>query len=49
MSSEGPEKRTDKTPKGFTIPVRKRSDVMRDFEKVSGPPRGQNRDQKPKS
>jgi hypothetical protein len=49
MSSESPGKRTDKTPTGFKIPVRKRSAVLRDFEKVSGPLRGQNRDQKPKA
>jgi hypothetical protein len=43
------DKRTDETPKGFKIPVRKRSAVLKDFEKVSGPLRGQNQDQKPKA
>lgn len=44
-----PGKRTDKTPTGFKIPVRKRAAVLRDFAKISGPPQGQNRDQKPKA
>jgi hypothetical protein len=44
-----PDKRTDQTPKGFKIPVRKRSAVLRDFAKISGPPQGQNRDPKPKA
>lgn len=44
-----PDKRTDKTPSGYKIPVRKRSAVLRDFEKVSGPLRGQNQDRKPKA
>ena len=47
--STKPEKDTDETPKGFKIPTRKRSDVMKDFEKVSGPLRGRNQDPKPKS
>lgn len=42
-------KRTDETPKGIKIPLRKRAAVLKDFEKVSGPLRGQNRDQKPKA
>ncbi len=41
-------KDADKTPKGFQIPTRKRAAVLRDFEKVAGPLRGQNRDRKPK-
>ncbi len=49
MSQRNPDKRTDKTSKGFKIPVRKRSTVMRDFELVAGPPRGKNREEKPKS
>jgi hypothetical protein len=42
-------KRTDKTPTGYKIPVRKRGAVLRDFEKISGPPQGQNQDPKPKA
>jgi hypothetical protein len=42
-------KGADKTPKGFPIPGRKRASVLRDFEKVAGPLRGQNRDRKPKA
>lgn len=49
MSSESPSKRTDRTPTGFKLPVRKRAAVLRDFEKVSGPLRGQNQDRKPKA
>jgi hypothetical protein len=49
VSSRDSEKRTDETPKGVKIPVRKRGAVMKDFEKVAGPLRGQNRDQKPKT
>jgi len=44
-----PSKRKDKTPTGLTIPVRKRAAVLSDFEKVAGPLRGHNRDQKPKA
>lgn len=40
---------SDKTPKGLKIPTRKRSAVLKDFDKVSGPLRGQNRDRKPKA
>lgn len=43
------EKRRDTTPTGLKIPIRKRSAVMKDFEKVAGQPRGQNRDPKPKA
>jgi hypothetical protein len=40
----------DRTPKGFPLTKsRKRSAVIRDFEKASGPLRGQNRDRKPKA
>jgi hypothetical protein len=39
-----PDKRRDKTPSGYKIPVRKRSAVMKDFELVAGPLRGRNRD-----
>jgi len=49
MSSDNPDKRTDKTPTGLKIPVRKREAVLSDFEKVAGPLRGQNRDPKPKA
>jgi hypothetical protein len=42
------DKRTDKTPTGLKIPIRKRSAVVKDFEKVAGPLRGQNRDRKAK-
>jgi hypothetical protein len=49
MPHENPEKQTDVTPKGFKIPLRKRSAVLRDFEKISGPLQGPNRDQKPKA
>ncbi|HST68477.1 MAG TPA: hypothetical protein VLI94_02340 [Solirubrobacterales bacterium] len=42
-------KRQDKTPTKIKIPGRKRSEVMKDFEKVSGPLRGQNQDRKPKA
>jgi hypothetical protein len=38
-----------KTPKGYEIPMRKRRSVLGDFEKVAGPLRGRNRDQKPKA
>jgi hypothetical protein len=31
------------------IGARKRATVIKDFEKISGPLRGQNRDQKPKA
>jgi hypothetical protein len=49
MSERKAEKRTDRTPTGFELPARKRSAVMRDFEKVAGPLRGRNRDPKPKA
>lgn len=48
MPPDRSEQSGDKTPKGFQIPVRKRRSVLRDFEKVAGPLRGQNRDRKPK-
>jgi hypothetical protein len=38
-----------KTSTGIKIPGRKRSAVLKDFGKISGPLRGQNRDQKPKA
>jgi hypothetical protein len=44
-----PDKRSDKTPTGYKIPVRKRAAVLSDFARISGPLRGQNRDQKPKA
>lgn len=47
--STKPEKQADETPKGFKIPVRRRAAVLRDFGKISGPLRGQNRDQKPQT
>ena len=37
-----------KTSTGIKVGARKRSTVIKDFEKVSGPLRGQNRDPKPK-
>lgn len=37
------------TPAGIKIGARKRSSIIKDFEKVAGPLRGQNRDQKPKA
>lgn len=49
MPSDKPSKGGDQTPTGLKIPNRKRSAVLRDFERVSGPLRGQNRDQKPKA
>ena len=49
MASDSPDKRTDKTPSGLKIPVRKRGAVLSDFEKAAGPLRGQNRDRKPKA
>lgn len=48
MPQGKPTKRKDKTPTGLEIPVRKRAAVLGDFEKVAGPLRGRNRDQKPK-
>lgn len=49
MPQDKPARRKDKTPTGLKIPVRKREAVLSDFEKVAGPLRGQNRDQKPKA
>lgn len=42
-------KNAEKTPKGLPVPNRSRSSVLRDFERVAGPLRGHNRDQKPKA
>jgi hypothetical protein len=42
-------KRRPKPPSEVKTGDRKRSDVMKDFEKVAGPLRGQNRDRKPKA
>jgi hypothetical protein len=42
--SKQPETATD-----IKIGARKRSSVIKDFEKAAGPLRGQNRDQKPKA
>ena len=41
-------KRQEKTPDP-KVPLRKRSAVLKDFEKVAGPLRGQNQDRKPKA
>jgi hypothetical protein len=41
--------KSDQTPSGIKIDARKRSTVIKDFEKVVGPLRGQNRDPKPKA
>jgi hypothetical protein len=49
VPQQKPDKPTDKTPTGLAIPVRKRSAVLRDFDKISGPLRGQNQDPKPKA
>lgn len=48
MSVPSP-KRREKTANGLEVPRRKRTAVMRDFERVSGPLRGRNRDRKPKA
>ncbi len=40
---------SDSTSSGLKVPRRKRSAVLRDFEKVAGPLRGHNRDPKPKA
>lgn len=37
------------TPTGIKIGKRNRASVLKDFEKISGPLRGQNQDQKPKA
>jgi hypothetical protein len=39
----------NKTATGLPVPGRRRKSVLRDFEKVAGPLRGQNRDRKPKA
>ncbi len=49
MPQDKPTSRKDKTPTGLEIPLRKRDAVLSDFEKVAGPLRGHNRDQKPKA
>ena len=41
-------KRPTELAKEIKLRARKRSSVMKDFEKVAGPLRGQNRDPKPK-
>lgn len=40
---------SETTPSGIRIGKRRRSSVIKDFEKVSGPLRGQNQDRKPKA
>jgi len=47
--SKDADKRRDKTPTGYKIPVRKRSAVLKDFELAAGPVRGRNRDDNKKS
>jgi hypothetical protein len=42
-------KKTQKTPKGYEIPARKRKTVLKDFRQIAGPLRGRNRDPKPKA
>lgn len=37
-----------KTPNREASPAKSRENVMRDFRKIAGPLRGQNRDRKPK-
>lgn len=37
------------TSKGVKLRVRKRSSVIKDFERVAGPLRGRNQDRKPKA
>lgn len=49
MRKSQPSSSKNETPTGIKIPGRKRSDVMKDFGKVAGPLRGQNRDRKPKT
>jgi hypothetical protein len=44
MPSKKPDKRRDETESGYKIPVRKRSNVLKDFEVVAGPLRGHNRE-----
>jgi hypothetical protein len=39
----------NKTAKGIKLGTRKRTSVMKDFEKISGPLQGQNRDRKPEA
>ena len=40
---------SETTPSGTRIGKRTRNSVLKDFEKASGPLRGQNRDPKPKA
>jgi hypothetical protein len=40
---------SETTPTGIRIGKRTRNSVLKDFEKASGPLRGQNQDQKPKA
>jgi len=42
------DKPTDKTPKGYEIPVRTRENVLRDFRKVVAPPKAPRGRKKPK-
>jgi len=42
-------KRPEKPSTDPKVPLRKRSAVIKDFEKVAGPLRGQNQDRKPKA
>jgi len=42
-------KRQEKPAPDPKVPLRKRSAVLKDFEKVAGPLRGQNQDPKPKA
>lgn len=48
MAERATKKPAEETPRGFPIPSRSRKSVLRDFEQVAGPLRGQNRDRKPK-
>jgi len=41
-------KRTQKTPKGYEIPVPERDELHSAFERIAGPLRGQNQDRKAK-
>lgn len=40
---------SEETSKGMKLRVRKRSSVIKDFERVAGPLRGRNQDRKPKA
>jgi hypothetical protein len=39
-----PAGRSDQTAAGYSIPLRKRSAVMKDFKEIAGPLRGKNRE-----